>query len=212
MSDRAFRIRPLNTPLNRVKLRQLTNGKEFMLMQQSENNDLGLVPTVEYVGLYHIYPNGAVYTGGVPNANSQPLTKYIRIETSNNYETVNDIPENNLTYAQITGTRFYSYVTPRSYYPVPTTQERRNGTMRRFFAQKINELDIIEISSSAYQYSNDRNQTGIDQKLYNLIDLSWTIRGLVEEVRKANRRVISKNENSMPGLRNFLSDLTEFHE
>ena len=212
MPDRSFRLRPLNTPLNRIILRQLTNGKEYMIMQEDPSSDFDLVPTVEYIGLYHIYPNGAVYTGAVPTSLSQPLTRYFRTEINANLETINTFPENNLVYASLTNTRFYNYVTPTMYYPVPDEQQRRNGIMRRYFAQKINEPDILEISSNAFLSENEYNTIGIDDKLYITIQLDWTIKGPIEEVRKTNRRVISVNETEMPGLRNFLSDLTEFHE
>jgi hypothetical protein len=88
MPDRSFRLRPLNTPLNRIILRQLTNGKEYMIMQEDPSSDFDLVPTVEYIGLYHIYPNGAVYTGAVPTSLSQPLTRYFRTEINANLETI----------------------------------------------------------------------------------------------------------------------------
>jgi hypothetical protein len=183
-----------------------------MIMQEDPSSDFDLVPTVEYIGLYHIYPNGAVYTGAVPTSLSQPLTRYFRTEINANLETTNAVPENNLVYASLTNTRFYNYVTPTMYYPVPDEQQRRNGIMRRYFAQKINEPDILEISSNAFLSENEYNTIGIDDELYITIQLDWTIRGPIEEVRKTNRRVISVNETEMPGLRNFLSDLTEFHE
>lgn len=212
MHDNSFRLRPLNTPLSRIKLRRLTNGKEYMLMQEDSSSDFDLVPTVEYIGLYHIYPNGAVYTGGMPTSISQPLTRYFRTNINNNFETINTVPENNLVYASLTGKRFYNYVTPNTYYPVPTDQERSNGTMRRYFAQKINESVILEISNQAFQLKNDYNSKGIDKILYNVIDIDWTITGPIDEVRKANQRIILKEESNMPGLRNFLTNLTEFHQ
>jgi hypothetical protein len=212
MPDRSFRLRPLNTPLSRIKLRQLTNGKEYMIMQEDPSSNFELVPTVEYIGLYHIYPNGAVYTGAVPTSLSQPLTRYFRSETNANLETINTVPENNLVYARLTDTRFYNYVTPTMHYPEPTGQQRANGIIKRYFAKKINASAIIEISPKAYQSENNVNSIGIDDELYNTVQLEWTIKGPIEEVRKTNQRVISRKESEMPGLRNFLSDLTEFHE
>ena len=103
-------------------------------------------------------------------------------------------------------------MTPTMYYPVPTEQQRVNGIMKRYFAQKINEPGILEISSNAFTSENDVNKRGIDDELYITIELEWTIKGPIEEVRKTNRRVISQKESEMPGLGNLLSDLTEFHE
>lgn len=212
MVNNGFKLRPLHTPIDRVTLRQLTTGKEYMIMQEDENPDYGLVPTVEYVGFYHIYPNGAVYTGAAPTPTAQPLVKYFRSDLDVNQQTVNSIPENNLIYAKMTNARFYNYVTPTTYYPVISTKDRQAGTIQRFFMKKINETEIIEVSGETYARRNDSNRVGVDLDLYDYVDIQWSIKGPIEDVRTANRRIILQAETTLPGLRNFLTNLTEFHE
>lgn len=209
--NKAFKLRPLNTPRRKIKLRQLTQGGEYMLMQEDEQTG-NLVATVEYIGLYHIYPNGAVYTGAVPSPSAIPLTRYFRTEINANGQVNTSIPENNTVYAKLTNERFYNYVTPKTYYPELVRTDYDRGTIQRHFAKKINDDKIIEISPAAADSANERNLVGIDDVLYIITNLTWTISGPIEEVRKANLRSIAYKETDMPGLSRYLQNPTEFHK
>ena len=165
--DYTFRLRPLNTPIDRVKLRQLTSGGEWMLTQEDLRTGY-IVPTIEYIGLYHVYPNGAVYTGAVPSTTSIPLTRYMRTQSNANGQVNATIPENNTDYARLTNYRFYNYTPPKMYYPRVKSEQYAKGRFLRFFARKINADDIIEISPTAYASANE--MPGIGRYLQDLAE------------------------------------------
>ena len=74
--------------------------------------------------------------------------------------------------------------------------------------------DIIEITPDEFDRRNDRNEPGIDTGLFRFVQIQWTIDGPIEEVRKANARVIKEAETheDFIGLSKYLSDLDEFHK
>jgi|9_EtaG_2_1085328.scaffolds.fasta_scaffold15171_2 hypothetical protein len=193
---------------------------------------------VEYQGPYHSYPNGAVYTGAKFTDESVPLIPFSsatemaeRIdhiigtkkkpvdsdEAQSTTESENaDQPvrsPNNSIYFKLTGTRFDLYTNPKYFYPEPTDQDYENGFINRFFAQKINdESSITEISKDDYDGANNYNGSGIDEAIYNLARIQWTIAGPIADVRKANDRVLLFANDTVPGVMSYLTDLDEFHK
>ena len=205
----ALKSKPIYTPIYRQELGLYTEGKEWMLVESLE----------EYVGLYHKYPNGSVYTGAewsdrseqlMPFANQTELTPLV----SEDGEISSEVDsKNNSIYFKLTGTRFNQYYTPPFYYPQPTEEMYAVGFMTRFFVQKINEPELItEVNPAEFDSTNNKNNAGIDEDLYRKLKIEWTIEGPLEEARKANQRILMHNELNFPGISRYLSDLDEFHK
>lgn len=183
-------IRPVYTPKEQIITSLYTSGQQWMT-----NDD------IEYIGLYHRYPNGAVYSESEFNDFSVELKPYVRaIET-----------ENTSAYYKLTGTRFNNYMSPEYYYPILSDQDYTKANLTRYFVQLRNNLSyIIEIDADSYKNINQNNDTGIDAGQYNKEKIQWTISGPKNEVLKSNERVISNSR--MPELVTYLTDLLEFYK
>jgi hypothetical protein len=209
MARQGLKRRPIYTPAYRQELGLYTDGKEWMYQDTLE----------EYIGLYHQYPNTATYSGAEWGSDSRLLIPYAEQTkptslVAEDGKIISDASsKNNSTYFKITGTRFNQYYQPPFYYPDPGQNVYDVGAMSRFFVQKFNEIDnITEVNPEEYDRANDKNQPGIDGVLYNKVKLEWTIVGPLDEVRKANARVLKRAELDMPGITSYLSDLDEFHK
>ena len=181
----------LYTPKYKLK-RGYTEGNEYIVRNTNEN----------YTGLYHIYPNGAIYSNGELTTDSVELIRNV----------FNDNP-NNLTYFTLRNLSFDRYVYPVFYSAMPTPDDYRVGIVLRYFAQKINEPNtIIEIDSKQAKSANRSNKVGINRYIWNIQVIEWTISGNSEQVSKANKKVLSFTEQRMPGIHNYLTDPLEFYK
>jgi len=205
-----IKTRPVYTPDSKIEGQLYTAGKEYMFADTFE----------EYIGLYHRYPNNAIYSeASYYPERSKPLTEYVDQSSNiplldNEGNDIGNTTNNNSIYFRITEKRFNNYYTPPYYYPEPTNQQYDVGFMDRYFAAKINEDIITEITPDEYDRRNTNNEPGIDQNLYKFVSIKWTIDGPLKEVRKANARVIKYAEqiDQFPRLSLYLSDLDEYHK
>jgi len=183
--------RPIYTPSEKIQKSLYTSGKELMFVDTNE----------EYIGLFHQYPNGSIYSELEFNEQSRQLINYIpSIET-----------ENGSIYYKLTKKRFNNYIAPKYYYPIPTDSNYKSANITRFFVQQRNNLShIIEVDFETYNNINNKNERGIDAGLYRKISIQWTISGPLEEVRKANQRVLQLSP--ITNLSNYLTDLIEFYK
>ena len=203
--------KPVYTPNAKIRIALYTEGKEYMYADTLE----------EYIGLYHKYPNDAIYTmaNWVPGK-SRPIIEYVNQSSAADLldNTGNDIGKkssNNGIYFRLTESRFNNHYKPPYYYPQPTKEVYDVGYFDRYFAQKINdEADITEVTSDEYDRKNTLNNPGIDEGLYRFVLIQWTIDGPIKDVRIANKRVIAHAEvnNGFKSLNKFLSDLDKFHK
>ena len=210
MAKQSAKTKPIYTPVFRQEIGLYTEGKEWMFAETAE----------EYIGLYHKYPNGSVYSEAEWSNASQLLTPYaeqtrpaVLIAEDGEVSDIEAESKNNSIYFKLTGTRFNQYYAPPFYYPQPTEEMYAVGYMTRFFVQKINEPNqITEVNPEEFDRANNKNQPGIDGRLYKKIRIQWTIDGPIKEARKANQRILMHNESNFPGLSQYLSDLDEFHK
>jgi hypothetical protein len=195
--------RPLYTPEYQIQTALFTAGGEFQI--PGERSD--------YIGFYHVYPNGSIYTGAqYDSATSQELIR---------------LPGIALTpmareYYDITGRDYSRHTAPVYYLPVITAEDRRRGTIIRFIAQQRNDhANITEIDVDQFNSINQSNQLGIDADRYQALELIWTISGPRDDVQKANTRALVNAEFAdssdfgrrvaIPGIRIYLSDPLEFY-
>ena len=206
-----FIKKPVYTPPSQIRGGLYTEGKKYMYADTLE----------EYVGLYHTYPNDAVYSEAkyYPEQ-SRPLIEFVDQSTNavvldNDGNDTGEVSANNSQYFRLTEKRFNNHYSPPYFYPNPSQEEYDVGFMTRFIAQKINDIDnITEINADEFDRRNADNKPGIDKKLYNVIKLKWTIDGPIKDVRAANERVIAYAELNLgiKRLDQYLTDLDEFHK
>ena len=188
--------RPLYTPEHQIQKALYTAGNELQVPDETGQLQ-------NYIGLYHIYPNGSIYSGAVYDpVYSVELT---RIASGHLATDVNDV------YFNITGID-KTYESPRYFIPDITPEDVKRGTVPRFLVQQINELDnITEIDRPQFNLHGSIPR-GIDPDRFRKTSLTWTIAGPREDVQKANIRALVAAEYDMPGIRVYLSDPLEFYQ
>ena len=206
-----FKQKPVYTPPAKIRDSLYTEGLEYMYADTLE----------EYKGMYHIYPNNAIYSGvkWTPNT-SRPLVQYAPQTTPTPSLDIDgkDIGVeslNNSLYFKLTEKRFNNYYKPPYYYPEPTKKDYEKGSMERYFVQKINDRsDVTEVNKDEFERKNTDNKPGMDEELYKFLKLQWTIDGPIEDVRAANKRVIAHAElnNKFYNLSVYLTDHDEYHK
>lgn len=172
-----------------------TAGKEWMTTDNQQ-----------YVGLYHRYTTGETFTGAVWNA-----------KTSVKLIPFKELDSDVTTYQKIKNIKL-RYKKPESYIITPSTTQIQQGVMDRYFIKSVNDPTIIEINVIQYQEWLSKR---IDPVLYTAITLQWSISGpidddyttgiLIEGVTTKNARQIAAYSQTMPGLPQRLSNLTEFY-
>jgi len=176
-------------PLHSIQTGKYTPGNEFVLSSKRH---------VDYVGLYHILPNDEVWTGSTPSLNTERLVRK-RL----------DLSEDVKLYDSIKNREQSNYISPVSYYPQPTAEEYRVGTILRYFVQKRNNpySTIQEIDAPQYISINRSNFTGIDGFIWNFIELEWILS--TQMAAEINGRVVLEADVKFPGLKNYLTNYLE---
>jgi len=172
-----------------------TFGSEWMLTDGTE-----------YIGLYHLYATGEVYTLASWNETfSQQLLPY------------RDINQSAFIYQQLSNitTKYKSFVSVR---PVINSDALTKGYFYRYIVKKNNEMLFYETTLDDF---NKWNLKQIDNNLYTMIKLKWIIRGNLQDTTNAgviipsvstmNSMTIKSAEKTIPGLSLYLTNLTEFY-
>lgn len=173
-----------------------TYGNEFMY----ENN-------IEYIGPYHRYITGEVYTEFKWN----PKTSKLLIPYTDTTSTI-------YTYKKLKPTIETKFKSFNEYIITPTWQDYSDGYVTRYFIKKRNESIIIEIDLNTYKLYNAHE---IDPNLYETYSFNWYISGTVETTKSNNILVLGvrdKNisqlniaEKAFPGISAKLDNLLELY-
>jgi len=176
-----------------------------------------------YEGPYHELFSGKTYTGATPNSPNKKLiipNPNLQSQTSqqvpsvigNEYNSLNPINPD-----------LYKYgADPESYYPTPTGQDYRRGTITRYFAKRRNAqpLEIREISETAF--NSITSQDGrYNYAIWEVISLFWKISGPIRDskdqygilkagITDTNERLREQANQQMRGVKGYLSDLIQF--
>jgi len=151
-----------------------TSGKELMYQEGTE-----------YIGPYHSYSTGELYTGNIwSSKQSIKLIPYIRRDVLNN------------VYRSLKSINISTKSIPR-HKPNIIQSDKTTGYIVRYFLKKINEEIIIEVSKDTYKQWKQGN---IDKKLYIGVELNWYITGNIEDTFDGpafNRGVINQNNRQI---------------
>jgi hypothetical protein len=172
-----------------------TFGNEFMTTDK-----------VEYVGPYHQYVTGEVYTGFTWNPKtSLQLLPYINITSTT------------IKYREL---KNYSLVATQPV-QVPCSINSTNiaqGYVTRYFISKLNDDVVIEVNAEQYQKWHQGN---FDRVLFGAAQIDWAITGPLQDkiengitipgVATRNKKSIAAATSNIPAIQKHLSNLTEFY-
>ena len=179
--------------LHQIISGQFTTGNEFITGDGSD-----------YVGEYHILPNGSRYTGSIPSEQSvQLFIKYFNVSNDVKiYNTIRDNPHRN-------------YIEPVEVYPNISTDDRKKGKIERYFVQKRNNPfnTIIEIDYDQYNSVNKSNKIGIDSVIWNRIKIKWVISNFsANDALEYNKNeVLNSKRMNFYGLSNYILNYLEYY-
>ena len=155
-----------------IRKNLFTNGKQWMTM----------IDWKEYIGAYHAYETGEVYTesewNGIKSKRLLPYkdrsTSYFKYIDLTQYKKVSPKQKKIAT----TTLHMGAYISPLPVLRKPTDEEMKNGNMIRYFAYKRNEIDkfCIEIDNNQME-SYNLDFTGINRYLYGVFEVPWKLSG-----------------------------------
>ena len=185
-------------PISEITTDLYTPGKQWM----TETN-------VEYIGAYHKYLTGEVYT----KAQWQPDRSVILIPYIDQ-----TISNKNITYFKLKPEIQLARTSPTAHNVVATVNDYRRGLLQRFFIKKRNDNAIIEINKQQF---NAWQTDQIDKKLYVAIEIAWYISGptndvittgiLVPGVATRNKKQIQLAANIIPEIATYLTNPLQFY-
>jgi hypothetical protein len=201
-------------PDSQIQKNLFTEGKQWMYLKDWK----------EYIGYYHTYTNGEVFTEREWDPNRSEVLVPFR-ERKESYFTYLNIKQYALFQGEkqeIYGTqKFYSYIAPRAVKRLPTDIETENGYMERIFVYKRNERNRVMMEVDPKQIENfGKDNTGINQYLYGYIKIPWRLDGPERDVYEGttlktpgvidtNQRIIERYSKNFPILRSILTNPRE---
>lgn len=178
-------------PKNKYK-KYYTNGGEYVIKSTGQL----------YIGDYIEFPNKAYFAGSDPQLITDELKPFIPSSTN--------IP--NTRQNQIFSILNKSYVDKEKTYtqPIatkifPTEEDYINGSMTRYFGQRIQTGRYFEVDFKTFDNINKGNK--VDTSLYRAGSIRWALKGDTEVINGTN---LLRLEQTYPNLRNLFVNLTEF--
>jgi len=180
---------------NEITNNLYTTGQEYMTSDKQE-----------YIGLYHKYTTGEIYTQSSWNKNkSLKLFKFKKRNIQNE------------TYDRITTVKL-NYNSFNTINIVINKKNIDSGFIDRFILKKINELKFYEVDKETYKQHQSKK---IDPALYTAIKIKWTITGSLQTIRNGpivilsvrdkNITEIEQAEKKMPGISVYLNNPLQYY-
>lgn len=170
-------------------------------------NKYMLSDTTEYKGTYHRYKStGEIYT----EPEWSPLQSKLLIPFK-------EISPLILLYKTLNPDIKTEYIGPTEHRVKISMEDRKNGSINRYFLQKVNESQIIEISKQIFE---DFAALKVDPNLYKTAKLKWHITGEIDDlqngslltkgVKTKNKQAVEKTNKDLQGITRRLKNFTEF--
>lgn len=150
----------------------------------------------EYIGLYHRYITGEVYTEATWNP--QLSVKLIAYE---------DITTSQYQYKKLNPVRV-QYDSPAAHVVNIRIEDINRGYITRYFIQRTNTSQCIEIDETAYTKWQRRE---IDPYMYTAVSIAWYIAGDLAAVREANTQQIQLAQLTLSNIRSIMSDALQYY-
>jgi len=209
----AFR-KKIYYPESQIQRNLYTSGKEWMFLDNWR----------EYIGYYHKYSNGEVYSEREwdPNRSFRLVVYKDNPEAYFRYLDLKNYTVYNGQKLPIVGSQqTWKYIAPRAVKVVPNSDQVADGSMDRYFVYKRNEPNkiIFEVDSRQLEDFNKDN-VGINQYLWDYIIIPWKLTGpefdqyqngilKVSGVVDTNNRIIVRFSKKFPILRQILNNPRE---
>jgi len=181
-----------------MRLKQFYSNNEIITDLYTTGSEWMTTDNVEYIGLYHKYTTGEVYTQPTWNKQlSKQLIEYRQTNTS--IDTFNKISNINLNYNSF-----------RTHNVNITKKDIAAGYIQRYFFKKANENKFYEVNEDTYQQYRKQQ---IDNNLYVAISLKWYITGEMSDSFKGAIQLLgvkTKNEQSIFNAEKVLNNLSKY--
>lgn len=176
-----------------------TSGKELMKTDGTE-----------YIGLYHRYITGEIYSEATWNPLiSVQLITYVDKQQNND----------NTTYKTLRPNVNVAFFAPVPSAAVITTENIKAGVIERYFIKRYDQSSILEISQQTYK---DWQNNIVDKNLFTAVSVKWKIKGEkndrfnnsninIEGVISFNMRQIKNAEKILPGLSMYLNNPLQYY-
>ena len=192
-------------PKSRIIENQRANPGQFILPNGKE-----------YTGPYYTTFDGRSFTGANPYSSiSVPLIETIIMA---------DPPRDGVVASEYDNLKplNLSLIDPTPFTPKPTEEDYKRGKITRYFARQRNDtkFKIMEIDQKTYDNLSN-NRGGLNTSLWKVISIFWQISGPLHDQKvkgirtragiiDTNQRVLNNAEKNFIGLKQYLTDLTQF--
>jgi len=191
--------------------------KSRILANQKANPGQFNINGKDYNGPYYTTFKGESFTGIDPTkGNSTPLTETESIIGG-------DFSSDSVKlYKQLNPSSNINLINPTPFTPRPTDEDYKVGKITRYLARQRNgtTFRIIEIDKATYD-AFQNNNTKDNYALWKSIAIFWQISGPLRNERvnnittragiiDTNQRILDNAEKEFIGIKQYLSDLTQF--
>lgn len=201
-------------PKNMVNQNLYTNGGEFIDPSTGKYHQ----------GYYHQYSSGEIFSGkGPTDANRKRLSSAPSVSK----QSQNNVPntKQSIEYQRIkpSNQELYKFgLTPKSYYPSPTSNDYQKGSFIRYFTKSRNQSPPVILEIDKLTYDDLNSQRGkYNYALWSVTSLYWKITGPIYDskdkfgvlksgIANTNKRIIDKANEEFRGIKGYLSNLIQF--
>ncbi len=189
-----------------MRIKSYYSANEIVNNLYTTGQELMTTDNVDYVGLYHKYTTGEIYSQPTWNKNkSVKLIKYKeQLESVIEYNKISDIEID-----------YKSFNT----YNVAITKENINkGYVDRFIIKRANDNVFYEVNSDTYDMYTRED---IDPVLYLAVKFKWYITGNINDTQQGNITIPGVQSNNykelqtaeitVPGISLYFTDLLQYY-
>lgn len=189
-----------------MRIKSYYSANEIVNNLYTTGQELMTTDNVEYVGLYHKYTTGEIYSQPTWNKNkSVKLIKY------------KEQPESVIEYNKISDIEI-DYKSFNTYNVAITKENINNGYVDRFIIKRANDNIFYEVNSDTYDMYTRED---IDPVLYLAVKFKWYITGNINDVRQGNILIpgvksnnykeLQTAEKTVPNITSYLTNLLQHY-
>ena len=189
-----------------MRIKSYYSANEIVNNLYTTGQELMTTDNVEYVGLYHKYTTGEIYSQPTWNKNkSVKLIKY------------KEQPESVIEYNKISDIEI-DYKSFNTYNVAITKENINNGYVDRFIIKRANDNIFYEVNSDTYDMYTRED---IDPVLYLAVKFKWYITGnindviqgniLIPGVKSNNYKELQTAEKTVPNITSYLTNLLQHY-
>ena len=189
-----------------MRIKSYYSANEIVNNLYTTGQELMTTDNVEYVGLYHKYTTGEIYSQPTWDKNkSVKLIKY------------KDQPESVIEYNKISDIEI-NYKSFNTYNVAITKENINKGYVDRFIIKRANDNVFYEVNSDTYDMYTRED---IDPVLYLAVKFKWYITGNINDVRQGNILIpgvksnnykeLQTAEKTVPNITSYLTNLLQHY-